>query len=214
MSNTKKYSTIYMNNEIEYNLEGSISYQEYRMLVADLLAQGKSTGENQSEDLLNYSKLNNSRMKRLDKTFKISEKTEENIRNFSKSQIWIVLTESWCGDAAHALPVINKITESSKNISLRILMRDENETLMNKFLTRGNKSIPKLIIVDADTKELIDTWGPRPSEATKIVQEHVEKYGFLDDEFKKDLQVWYNVNKGVNIEEDILDLLCVTADCI
>jgi len=203
-----------MNNEIEYNLEGSISYQEYRTLVADLLAQGKSTGENQSEDLLNYSKLNNSRMKRLDKTFKISEKTEENIRNFSKSQIWIVLTESWCGDAAHALPVINKITESSKNISLRILMRDENETLMNKFLTRGNKSIPKLIIVDADTKELIDTWGPRPSEATKIVQEHIEKYGFLDDEFKKDLQVWYNANKGVNIEEDILDLLCVTADCI
>ena len=203
-----------MNNEIEYNLEGSISYQEYRTLVTDLLAKGESTGKNQSEDLLNYSKLNNSRMKRLDKTFMISEKTEENIRNFSKSQIWIVLTESWCGDAAHALPVINKITEGSKNISLRILLRDENEALMNKFLTNGNKSIPKLIIVDADTKELVDTWGPRPSEATKIVQERIEKYGFLDDEFKKELQVWYNANKGINIEEDILDLLCVTADCV
>ena len=203
-----------MDNPIEYNIENSISYQEYRMLVADLLAQGKSTAKNQSEDLLNYSKLNNSRMKRLDKTFEISEKTEENIRNFSKNQIWIVLTESWCGDAAHALPVINKITESSGNISLRVLLRDENEALMDKFLTNGNKSIPKLIMLDADTKELVDTWGPRPSEATKMVQMHKEKYGFLDAEFKKDLQFWYNSNKGVNIEEDILELLCVTADCV
>ena len=184
------------------------------MLVADLLAQGKSTAKNQSEDLLNYSKLNNSRMKRLDKTFEVSEKTEESIRNFSKNQIWIVLTESWCGDAAHALPVINKITESAKNINFRVLLRDENESLMNKFLTNGNKSIPKLIMLDADTKELVDTWGPRPSEAAKMVQMHKEKYGFFDDEFKKDLQVWYNANKGLNIEEDILELLCVTADCV
>ena len=203
-----------MDNQVEYNIENSISYQEYRMLVADLLAQGKSTAKNQSEDLLNYSKLNNSRMKRLDKTFEVSEKTEESIRNFSKNQIWIVLTESWCGDAAHALPVINKITESAKNINLRVLLRDENESLMNKFLTNGNKSIPKLIMLDADTKELVDTWGPRPSEAAKMVQMHKEKYGFFDDEFKKDLQVWYNANKGLNIEEDILELLCVTADCV
>ena len=83
MSNTEKLSTIDMNNEIEYNLDGSISYQEYRTLVTDLLAKGESTGKNQSEDLLNFSKLNNSRMKRLDKTFKISEKTKENIRNLS-----------------------------------------------------------------------------------------------------------------------------------
>ena len=203
-----------MFNQIEYNIEDSISYQEYRTLVADLLAEGKSTGENQSEDLLNYSKLNNSRMKRLDKTFKISEKTEENTRKFSKNQIWIVLTESWCGDAAHALPVINKITENSKNVSLRILLRDENEALINKFLTNGNKSIPKLIILEADTKELVDTCGPRPSEATEMVQVHMEKYGFLDADFKKELQVWYNANKGLNIEEDILELLCVTADCV
>ena len=203
-----------MYSEIDYNLEDSISYKEYRSLHADLLAQGKSTGENQSEDLLNYSKLNNSRMKRLDKTFQISERASENIRSFSKNQIWIVLTESWCGDAAHALPIINKITENAENISFKILLRDENEALMNRFLTNGNKSIPKLIILDADTKELVDTWGPRPSEASKMVQKHKEKYGLLDAEFKKDLQVWYNVNKGVNIEKDIMELLCVTADCI
>jgi len=203
-----------MNNHSDYNLEESMSYQEYRSLITNLLAQRKSTGKSQTDDLLNYSKLNNSRMKRLDKTFKISDETAENLRNINKNQIWIVLTEGWCGDAAHSLPVINKMVENSEGIDLKILLRDENEELMNRFLTNGNKSIPKLIMLDADTNELIDSWGPRPSEATKMVKKHKELHGSLDAEFKKDLQVWYNANKGTNIEEDILALLCVTADCV
>ena len=203
-----------MNNQIEYNLEESMSYGEYRSLVKDLLARGKSTGKSQTEDLLNYSKLNNSRMRRLDKTFKISEDTAENLRSITKNQIWIVLTEGWCGDAAHSLPVINKMVENSEGINLKILLRDENEELMNKFLTNGNKSIPKLIMLDADTNELIDSWGPRPTEAAKMVEKQKEKHGILDADFKKDLQVWYNSNKGTNIEEDILALLCVTAECV
>jgi len=203
-----------MKNIIENSLEKSISYQEYRKLVADLLADGKSTGENQTEDLLNYSKLNNSRMKRLDKTFHLSGKTIEAIRKSAKKYSWIVLTESWCGDAANALPIINKMVEVSETIELRIVLRDENEVLMDKFLTNGSKSIPKLIAIDADTKEVVDSWGPRPTEATKMVEEQKEKFGILDADFKKELQVWYNANKGVNIEENILELLCVTADCV
>jgi hypothetical protein len=203
-----------MKNVIENSLEKSISYKEYRKLVADLLAKGKATGENQTDDLVNYSKLNNSRMKRLDKTFNLSENSKETIQNSTKKISWIVLTESWCGDAAHALPVINKITETSDNIELKIVLRDENEPLMDKFLTNGSRSIPKLIAIDADTNEVIDSWGPRPSEAAKMVEEQKEKFGNLDADFKKELQVWYNANKGINIEEDILKLLCVNADCI
>jgi len=212
MSNSKKYYNMYL--QLEDTLKDSISYQEYRTLVTELLAQGKSTSKNDSEELLNFTKLNNSRMKRLDKTFNNSEKTVEILQNVKKKQIWIVLTESWCGDAAHALPVINKIAENSDNIELRVLLRDENEELMSNFLTDGNKAIPKLIMVDFDTKEVVDSWGPRPSEATKMVQSYKAKHGKLDEEFKKDLQVWYNSNKGENIEQNILELLCITADCI
>ena len=39
------------------------SYAEYRKLVTDLLSEGKSTGNEQSESLTNYSKLNEARMK-------------------------------------------------------------------------------------------------------------------------------------------------------
>lgn len=203
-----------MVNTIENSLEKSISYQEYKNLVVDLLAEGKSTGENQTDDLLNYSKLSKARMKRLDKTFKLSEKAIEVVQNSTKKYSWIVLTESWCGDAAHALPIINKIAESSDNIELRIVLRDENEALMNHFLTNGSKSIPKLIALDTETNSVIDSWGPRPLKAAKMVLDHKNNFGALDAEFKKELQVWYNENKGVNIEEEILALLCVTANCV
>ena len=195
-----------MKKYIHQGLANSLSYQEYRKLVLDLLKEQKSTGETQTEAYLNYSKLGNARMKRLDKQFKLSEQDISQLETSEKSYTWIVLTEGWCGDAAHALPVMNKIAEASKNIDLRLVLRDENEPLMNAFLTNGGKSIPKLIAIDSDSEEIVGTWGPRPSIATKMVNDYKAKHGSLDADFKEDLQVWYNQNKGENIASDLVAL--------
>ena len=195
-----------MENIIKNSLEKAISYSTYRDLVTGLLKEGKSTGPNQSEDLLHYSKLNNSRMKRLDKTFNLFDKTISCTLNLTKKYTFLVISEGWCGDAAQVLPVINKVAEVSEKIELKIVLRDENEALMNMFLTNGGKSIPKLILLDAENN-VINNWGPRPSEATKMVAEQKEKFGVLDADFKERLQVWYNTDKGQNIESDLLQLL-------
>ena len=192
-----------MKEIIEGSLQKAITYGEYRTLVKDLLAEGKSTGPNQSDSLLNYSVLNDKRMNRLDKTSKLSEETISSIKRVQAPQTWIVLTESWCGDAAQTLPVINKIAELNPNINLKIVLRDENEALMDQFLTNGGRSIPKLIAVDKNN-EVLKTWGPRPSTATKMVNDYKSEHGQLDADFKKDLQIWYNKDKGVNTQEDIL----------
>ena len=55
--------------------------------------------------------------------------------------------------------------------------------------------------------EVIDSWGPRPSVPTRMVKEYKEKHGQLDADFKKDLQVWYNKDKGKNTVEDMMKLL-------
>ncbi|MGB1042000.1 MAG: thioredoxin family protein [Tenacibaculum sp.] len=195
-----------MKNIIENSLKKAVSYTEYRTLVKELLAEGKSTGENQSEALLNYSLLNDKRMKRLDKTIKISEETIAAIKDVKEPQTWLVLTEGWCGDAAQNLPVIHKIAEENPNINLKLVLRDENLELMDAFLTNGGRAIPKLIALD-EHKEVINTWGPRPTVATKMVVDYKAKHGSLDADFKKDLQVWYNKDKGKNVQEDILTLL-------
>ena len=195
-----------MKNIIEKSLQNGISYQEYRTLVSDLLEEGKSTGETQSNALLNYSLLNNKRMKRLDKTIHLSEEIIATVKDVKEPQAWLVLTESWCGDAAQILPVINKIANESENINLKVVLRDENDELMNQFLTNGGKSIPKLIAVDKN-KEVINSWGPRPSFATKMVADYKEKKGSLDADFKQELQVWYNKDKGKSVQEDFVEML-------
>jgi hypothetical protein len=119
----------------------------------------------------------------------------------------LVLTESWCGDAAQSMPIMNKLAEITNKIHLRVVLRDEHPELMNAFLTNGSQSIPKLIVTDTSTNELIGEWGPRPSVATEMVNSYKREHGSLSAEFKQDLQVWYNKDKGASIVEDLTKLL-------
>ena len=191
---------------IEEGLQKAISYSSYRILISDLIASGKSSGPIQSEDLLNFSKLNDRRMTRLDKTIQLRQETLLTVKKIDKPITWLVLSEGWCGDAAQTLPVINKIANESDLITLKIIFRDEHEELMNYFLTNGGKSIPKLLVLNSEN-EVLNTWGPRPDKASKMVQDYKNKHGQLDATFKQELQVWYNKDKGVNIQENMLGLL-------
>lgn len=192
---------------IETALKSSYSYLQYRNLVADLAEEGKSTGPEQTEALTNYTQLNDRRMKRWDKTLKFNDEALEKIAAIKTKTTWVVLTESWCGDASPALPVMHKIAELNPNISLKVILRDENVDLMNQFLTNGGMSIPKLIAIDNNTNEVMGDWGPRSINATQLVEDYKGEHGQLSAEFKQDLQVWYNKDKGQSVLADLLTLL-------
>lgn len=182
------------------------SYLEYLKHIQQLLSQGKSTGENQSEEILNFSKLNEKRMVRLDKTIQLSAETITQLKLIKTPLKWILISEGWCGDAAQNVPIIAKMAAVNSKIDLQIVLRDENLELMDAFLTNGGRAIPKLIILNSKN-EVITTWGPRPSIATEMVVNYKAEHGKVDDELKKNLQVWYNKDKGKNLQEDILNLL-------
>lgn len=182
--------------------DNAMSYSSYRKLVSRLIIEGKSTGNTQNPDMLNYSKLSERRMKRWDKTFKMSENDKTFFENWSKPMTFLVVTEGWCGDAAHALPILNKISETAPKIDFQVVLRDDNDILIQEFLTNGAKSIPKLIALD-ENKEVLFTWGARPTETTEMVEAYKAKHGQLTAEFKEDLQKWYNKDKGQSVVKDI-----------
>jgi hypothetical protein len=192
---------------ISKSLKRSISYSEYRAEVEEFVATNSTSGNEKTEALIDYTMLNDRRMKRWDKTVRVSEEGKARVASYKRNVTWLVLTESWCGDAAHVIPVINKIAELSDYIDLRLVYRDKNEDLMNEFLTNGGKSIPKLIMVDNHSGEVLDTFGPRPSEATQLVLDYKARHGELTPEFKEELQHWYNKDKGQNVIENLLKLL-------
>ena len=192
-----------MHTLIKESLKNSVSYPAYRKQVGDLVLAGKSTGVIQSEALLKYSILNDRRMRRLDKKTSLLDATIEALKNTRKKRTWLLITEGWCGDAAQIAPVIHKMSLASEHIHLKVVLRDENEALMNLFLTNGSKSIPKLVVLN-ENDEVRSSWGPRPSIAAKMVEDFKEQHGVLDDDFKRDLQLWYTKNKGENIQQDLL----------
>lgn len=187
-------------------LDSAINYRVYSEQIIQFFETKSTSGPDQSEPLVAYTALNYSRMKRLDKTIKVDENQIIKLQKLNHKVTWLVLTEAWCGDAAQALPVLNKMAEASQNITLNLVYRDEHLELMDAFLTNGGRSIPKLIALGENNKVLY-VWGPRPSEATKMVADFKLNNGNLTPEFKQDLQLWYNKNKGMGIINDHLDLL-------
>ncbi|GAA4804298.1 thioredoxin family protein [Litoribaculum gwangyangense] len=192
---------------IKSSIKKGISYESYRNMISHLAEINSTTGHNKSEALINYTKLNDRRMKRWDKTIKISEKIQKKVTALNKKITWIIITESWCGDAAHVMPVLNKMAEFNNNISIKIVLRDENIELMDMFLTNGGRAIAKVIMVDDETGEILNTYGPRPSIANKLVNEYKNNHGKLTPEFKEELQIWYNKDKGQTIAEDVANIL-------
>lgn len=199
--------TLSLKKTIQEALENAMSYTEYKTLMNDLLMENKSTAAIQEESLVEYSKLNQRRMKRWEKTLKITEEAEVFFKNYDQKMIWLVVSEGWCGDAAHGLPVLNALAELTPHIELKIVLRDSEDDLINQFLTNGAKSIPKLIMLKEEDLEVIETWGPRPSTAAKLTADYKQEFGQLDASFKEDLQRWYNQDKGQTTIEDLQALL-------
>lgn len=192
---------------IQDSLNDSISYDEYNELVHQLVADEKTTGESQDEDLVYFTKLNAQRTKRLNKTSIVDEASAALVAGLKGKYTWLVLTESWCGDAAQILPLFNKITELNANIDLRLVLRDENDALMQEFLTKGGKSIPKLIMLN-EQKEVVGSWGPRPVEAQDFYdtwKNNPDKPPYR--EFQVDMQKWYLTDKGLSTFKEISEIL-------
>ena len=146
----------------------SFTYQEYRNHIDNLFEQGKTTGENQSESMLHYTKMNIQRMKRWEKKFVIGKVLKTKLESLETPQTWVVLTEAWCGDAAQNMPLLHLAAEGSDKIDFKVLLRDENTEIMNDYLTNGGMSIPKLVIFEGENE--IGTWGPRPAPLQQMVQ--------------------------------------------
>ena len=188
-------------------LDTAMSYKTYRERVLNHVKSETSTGLNQTQALVNYTKLNDARMRRLDKTTTISESAHALFSHYEKKVTWLVLTESWCGDAAQSLPILNKIAIIAPHLNLKLALRDEHIDLMKHFLTNTAMAIPKLIAVDNASNIVLGTWGPRPSVASQMVADYKAAHGTLSPDFKEDLQVWYTKDKGLSIVADIEALL-------
>ena len=69
-----------------------MDYETYNALIVSRFNEGRTTNDDNSESMLNYTKLNITRTQRIDKRGLITEDTTAIIETIKKPQIWFVLT--------------------------------------------------------------------------------------------------------------------------
>lgn len=187
-------------------LAQAMSYESYMKLTEQLVEEVRTSGPNQSEAYVYYTKLNFQRMKRLNKTIEVPASVIELLKEKAANWTWVTLTEPWCGDAAQCVPVIEKLALSAGNIQTLYLLRDEHPEVMDAYLTNGGRSIPKLICLDKSGKEIF-TWGPRP-EVIQEVMNRLKSEGITDiTTIVEQIQKAYNTDNQAGIYNEFKILL-------
>jgi hypothetical protein len=157
-------------------------------------------------DYMDYARLNWSRMQRWLKTAVISPALHDALAAGKDRPVqWIVITEPWCGDAAHIVPFLHLAAEGQPHISVSYELRDAAPFRINDYLTNGSKSIPKLVIRDAQGNDLA-TWGPRPAACQELYNRLSAGKADLET-LKTALQQWYNKDKGVELQKELAVLV-------
>ncbi|WP_183600375.1 thioredoxin family protein [Paenibacillus phyllosphaerae] len=117
---------------------------------------------------------------------------------------WLVITEDWCGDAMMINPILRKVAEAAK-VEMRVVLRDSNVELMDRYLTNGGRAIPIVLILNAEG-EVVGKWGPRAPKVQEIVDQlrstlpdkedpsfadkQKEMYGSLRSRYAQDPTLW------------------------
>jgi hypothetical protein len=188
-------------------LATAYSYATYRQLIDEVLAQGKTTGPQQSEELTAYTVLNVQRMSRLDKTVKLLPELTAAAASLTGSYIALIITEGWCGDAAQIVPVIEAVAQASAgHLRTAYVLRDDNLDLADEYLTNGSRSIPKLVVLHADTLTEVLHWGPRPAEAQALIT-RLKAEGMAHDDFIREVHAWYAHDRTQATQRELLALV-------
>jgi len=187
-------------------LDRSESIEEYNQRFYDAVHADPETLNEQQKEMLGYYTLNWARSKRVEKTYTVSEDALDIIYCIINPQVWIIITEGWCGDSSQSLPVIAEIARQSQGkIILRIISRDAYPELLEKYQTNGSMSIPKIIGTTYQGEESW-VWGPRPIPANDLFQDLKSK-NMAKEDIYKELHASYAKDKGKAVESELMECI-------
>ncbi len=116
----------------------------------------------------------------------------------------LAISEDWCWDAANVLPVLAKLGDETGLLPLRLIARDDNPDIMDRYLTGGTRSIPIVIALDRAFLE-VGYWGPRPAALQRWALEH--RTTVPKDRFYAEMRRWHVQDRGQAVLREVLALL-------
>lgn len=187
-------------------LKNSVPFETFFKMMETWVAQGATSGPKQEDGLIKITELNLARIKRLEKQVVVMPEAFLAIQNITKPMHWFVMLEGWCADAAQSISAMHKMAALNPLISLHIIFRDENPTVMDAFLTNGSRSIPKLIFTDAQFN-ILGHWGPRPQVLSALIVAWKKDTSLSKDDVSTKIHQWYTADKTIAVQQEIVQIL-------
>jgi hypothetical protein len=157
-----------------------------------------------------FAKLNLHRVGRIRRTWQPSAGLAALAARIETPQLWLILTEPWCGDSAQCIPCLEILAGTNPAVTVRLLQRDTNLDVMDRYLTDGKRGIPLLVALAEDGSELF-RWGPRPAAAQAVFDaaaaEGLDKPAKLEK-----LHLFYGRDRGRALDAEMTAVLTAYLD--
>ena len=121
----------------------------------------------------------------------------------------LVVTADWCGDSVNSIPYLARLVETSDNIEMRIVDREQATELLEAYPTPdGRPATPTIFVLNPDYTE-VGCWIERPSPLRDWA---LERRGTMpQNEFHRRLLSWYAWDRGETSVREIVDLVAAAA---
>lgn len=101
------------------------------------------------------------------KQYEVSPEVKNILSQIKQKFYVLAIAEDWCGDAVRNLPVMAKLVETLPDSELRVIRRDLNLDLMERYAIDGKKKIPTVVFLDSNFKEMA-VWIEKPGNAWQL----------------------------------------------
>ena len=179
------------------------SYNSYKLFINELLNGSDSIYPAGKHEQI---KINLHRMNRVERQTVIENEILERLNEIDEPQTWLLIVEPWCIDSAYSVPVIARMAAVNPNINLYIILRDQYLPIIDRYLTNGSRSIPKLIIFNNDIE--VGLWGPKPCNIKLELEKLKHENPLISkSELHARSVTLYTRDKGVSIQREITHIL-------
>jgi hypothetical protein len=182
-----------------------LSYPAYRQHIAEALATPQP--DEKLAKMLPYYQQAVDRMEQIAPTVALLPELQAALGRLSGQYIVAIITEGWCGDASHTVPVIEAVAQASGgHLETRYFLRDSHLDFIDRYLTDGGRAIPIVVVLHADTLTEAGVWGPRPAPLQAIHRDLKAREAPFKEVIKQ-VNEWYDHDATRTTQQELLALV-------
>jgi arginase family enzyme len=186
-------------------LATGLSYPAYRQHIAEALATPQP--DEKLAKLLPYYQEAVDRMDQVAPSIELLPELQAALGQLTQPYLWVIITEGWCGDASHTVPILEAVAQASGgHLATRYFLRDAHLDLMDKYLTNGGRAMPIAVVLHADSLTEAAVWGPRPAPLQAIHQE-LKAREVPSKEITVQVHAWYDQDATRTTQQELLALV-------